>query len=101
MQGKYICIDLGTANTLVFVKNEGVVIREPSVVAYDTKTNKVITVGSDAKNEKSTYVSLKGLAQSKADVAFYSNRALDTLASLPCKNDFLEELIRMLICRSK
>jgi geranylgeranyl diphosphate synthase type II len=58
-------------------------------------------VGSDAKNEKSTYVSLKGLAQSKADVAFYSNRALDTLASLPCKNDFLEELIRMLICRSK
>ena len=58
-------------------------------------------VGSDAKNEKSTYVSLKGLAQSKADVALYSNRALDTLASLPCKNDFLEELIRMLICRSK
>jgi geranylgeranyl diphosphate synthase type II len=58
-------------------------------------------VGSDAKNDKSTYVSLEGLAQSKADVAFYSNRALDTLASLPCKNDFLEELIRMLICRSK
>ncbi|MBQ9082508.1 MAG: polyprenyl synthetase family protein [Clostridia bacterium] len=58
-------------------------------------------VGSDAKNEKSTYVSLKGLAQSKADVEFYSNRALNTLASLPCKNAFLEELIRMLICRSK
>ncbi len=58
-------------------------------------------VGSDAKNEKSTYVSLKGLEQSRADVEFYSNRALDTLASLPGSNPFLEELIRMLIHRNK
>lgn len=44
-----IGIDLGTANTLVFVKGKGVVIREPSVVAMHKKTKKVIAVGSEAK----------------------------------------------------
>lgn len=58
-------------------------------------------VGSDAKNDKCTYVSLKGLKQAKEDVAFYSNRALETLASLPYENAFLEELIKMLISRNK
>jgi rod shape-determining protein MreB len=44
-----IAIDLGTANTLVFVKGNGVVLSEPSVVAMDTKTEKVLAVGSAAK----------------------------------------------------
>jgi len=44
-----IGIDLGTANTLVFVKDKGIVIREPSVVAVDTKANRVVAVGTDAK----------------------------------------------------
>lgn len=44
-----IAIDLGTANTLVFVKGWGVVLSEPSVVAIDNKTNKVVAVGSAAK----------------------------------------------------
>ncbi|MBR4451175.1 MAG: rod shape-determining protein [Clostridia bacterium] len=46
-----IGIDLGTANTLVFVKGKGVVIREPSVVAVDQKTTppKVVAVGAQAK----------------------------------------------------
>ena len=44
-----IGIDLGTANTLVWVKNKGIVIREPSVVAMHKKTKKVIAVGSEAK----------------------------------------------------
>lgn len=44
-----IGIDLGTANTLVFVKNKGIVIREPSVVAMHRKTKKVIAIGSEAK----------------------------------------------------
>ncbi|MDS1029429.1 rod shape-determining protein [Bacillota bacterium LX-D] len=42
-------IDLGTANTLVYVKGKGIVIREPSVVAIDTNTNSVLAVGSAAK----------------------------------------------------
>ena len=47
-----IGIDLGTANTLVYVKGKGIVIREPSVVAVDRKLNppKVVAVGSEAKD---------------------------------------------------
>ncbi len=46
-----IGVDLGTANTLVFVKGKGIVIREPSVVAVDERTNPktVVAVGTDAK----------------------------------------------------
>ena len=40
-----IGIDLGTANTLVYVKDKGIVLREPSVVALDTTTRKVRAVG--------------------------------------------------------
>ncbi len=44
-----IGIDLGTANTLVYVKDQGIVLREPSVVAVQSGTNKVLAVGDDAK----------------------------------------------------
>ena len=47
--GRDVAIDLGTANTLVFVKGQGIVLSEPSVVAIDTKTDKVVAVGSTAK----------------------------------------------------
>lgn len=47
--GKDIGIDLGTANTLVHVKGKGIVIREPSVVAINKKTNAIIAVGDAAK----------------------------------------------------
>lgn len=43
-------IDLGTANTLVYVKGKGVVVREPSVVALHTDTGLIEAVGSPAKN---------------------------------------------------
>ena len=44
-----IGIDLGTANTLVYSKNKGIVVNEPSVVAIDSVTNKVLAVGTEAK----------------------------------------------------
>jgi rod shape-determining protein MreB len=44
-----IGIDLGTANTLVYVKDQGIVLREPSVVAVQSGTNKVLAVGDEAK----------------------------------------------------
>ena len=44
-----IGIDLGTANSLVWVKGKGIVIREPSVVAMHKKTKKVIAIGTEAK----------------------------------------------------
>ena len=47
---KSIGIDLGTANTLVFMKGKGVIMREPSVVAVDTKNDTVKFVGSEAKD---------------------------------------------------
>ncbi len=45
-----IGIDLGTASILVFVKGKGVVLREPSVVAMDKNTGKLLKVGADAQN---------------------------------------------------
>lgn len=46
---KDLAMDLGTANTLIYVKNEGVVLNEPSVVAIDRRTNRVLAVGQEAK----------------------------------------------------
>src|SRR5215210_5070723 len=48
--GRDVAIDLGTSNTGVFVNGEGIVLSEPSVVAIDNKTDKVIAVGSAAKS---------------------------------------------------
>jgi len=45
-----IGIDLGTANTLVYVHGHGIVVNEPSVVAVNQKTGRVIAVGTEAKN---------------------------------------------------
>jgi rod shape-determining protein MreB len=42
-------IDLGTANTLVYVKNHGIVLREPSVVAIDKESRRVLAIGAEAK----------------------------------------------------
>jgi len=42
-------IDLGTANTLVYVKGQGIVLREPSVVALDRETRRVLAIGAEAK----------------------------------------------------
>ncbi|PSL35138.1 rod shape-determining protein MreB [Planomicrobium soli] len=47
---KDVGIDLGTANTLVFIKNKGIVLREPSVVAKNTNTGEIVAVGNDARN---------------------------------------------------
>lgn len=47
---KDVGIDLGTANTLVFIKNKGIVLREPSVVAKNTRTDEIVAVGNDARN---------------------------------------------------
>src|SRR4051812_32803676 len=44
-----IGIDLGTANTLVYVRGEGIILREPSVVAVNEKTGRVVAVGNHAK----------------------------------------------------
>jgi rod shape-determining protein MreB len=47
--GRDMAIDLGTANTLVYVRGEGIALSEPSVVAIDTRTERVHAVGNEAK----------------------------------------------------
>jgi rod shape-determining protein MreB and related proteins len=47
--GRRIAIDLGTANVLVFLPKRGIVINEPSVVALDTDTNRIMAIGAEAK----------------------------------------------------
>ena len=49
MMSNDIGIDLGTASILVYIKGKGVVLKEPSVVALDRETNKVITFGEEAR----------------------------------------------------
>lgn len=49
MLGMHIGIDLGTANVLVYVKGRGIVLNEPSVVAYSAAENKVVAVGEEAR----------------------------------------------------
>ena len=46
---KNIGIDLGTANTLVYMEGKGIVLREPSVVAVDNTTGEVLAVGQEAR----------------------------------------------------
>lgn len=50
MLGKDIGIDLGTANSLIYIKGQGIVLNEPSIVALETNTNKIVAVGEEAKD---------------------------------------------------
>lgn len=48
-KAKDMGIDLGTANTLIYVKDSGIILNEPSVIAVDSDTSKILAVGADAK----------------------------------------------------
>ncbi|HIW89112.1 MAG TPA: rod shape-determining protein [Candidatus Ligilactobacillus excrementipullorum] len=50
MGTKNIGIDLGTANTIVYAEGKGIVLREPSVVAKNTKSGEIVSVGSEARD---------------------------------------------------
>ena len=49
MAGTDIGIDLGTASILVYIKGKGVVLKEPSVVAFDRDTNRIKAIGEEAR----------------------------------------------------
>ena len=57
--------------------------------------------GSDEKNQKTTYVTIEGLEKAKKDVEILSAQAIEDLNKLPGNNEFLENLIRILIKRQK
>ena len=50
--GRDMAVDLGTANTLVYVRGRGIVLNEPSVVAIDVKDGKPLAVGAEAKRAR-------------------------------------------------
>ena len=50
MMSNDIGIDLGTASILVYIKGKGVVLKEPSVVAIDRDTNKIMAIGEEARS---------------------------------------------------
>jgi len=58
-------------------------------------------VGSDAKNQKTTYVSLEGLEKAQTDQRQLSDEAIAMLDEITCENVFLKEIIRSLVNRSK
>lgn len=58
-------------------------------------------IGSDADNNKETYVTLFGFEKAKADVEEYSQSALDILSSFDKKNEFLIDLVKSLVYRTK
>ncbi len=58
-------------------------------------------VGSDEKNHKTTYVTLRGLEAASGDVERLSKRAIDVLRQLPVQNEFLIELLKYLVRREK
>ncbi|MDQ3096102.1 MAG: rod shape-determining protein, partial [Actinomycetota bacterium] len=47
--GRDMAVDLGTANTLVYVRGRGVMLNEPSVVAMNAQTREILAVGAEAK----------------------------------------------------
>ena len=67
MFSRDIGIDLGTANTLVYMKNKGIVMREPSVVAVDVRTDSVLAVGTEAKEMIARLYHSRQTAQGRRD----------------------------------
>ena len=61
---KDIGIDLGTANSLIYVKRQGIVVNEPSVAAMNAKTNHILAVGDEA----SQVAGMLGMADGRADL---------------------------------
>ena len=74
-----LAIDLGTANTLVYARNQGIVVREPSVVVVNQLTNRIEAVGAEAKEpvasefRKIIEVQQFGVPVSEAVTKLYDN----------------------------
>ena len=88
-----IGVDLGTANTLVFVKGKGIVIREPSVVAVDERTNPktVVAVGADAK---------RMIGRTPGSITAVRPLKDGVIADFDMTSDMLKEFIRRAISGS-
>ena len=90
-------------NVEKIAKNVGIAFQIQDDILDITSTTDVLgkPVHSDEKNNKTTYVSLCGIEQSKKDVEKYSKEAIEILDNINGNNDFLKQLIIKLINRKK
>ena len=56
-----MAIDLGTASTLIYIKEQGIVLNEPSVVTIEANSKKILAVGEEAKKNGGAYTRKPGL----------------------------------------
>jgi len=105
---KDLAIDLGTANTVVYVKNKGVVIREPTIVATDIKNGTVLAVGNDAKKMagrtpqsitvtrplRDGVIADFTVTENFWNTSFARHRAVDSLPGRACLSAFLQASLR-------
>lgn len=75
-------------------------IRDDILDVEGSQTQLGKPIGSDARNQKTTYVTLAGMEQAKKDVESISQEAIDTMAQLTVHNEFLSELIRDMVYRT-
>ncbi|MBE7034764.1 MAG: MreB/Mrl family cell shape determining protein [Ruminococcaceae bacterium] len=98
--GQDIGIDLGTATILVYIKNKGVVLKEPSVVAIDTNTGKVLKVGKEAQNmigrTPGNIVAIRPLRDGVISDYDTTEKMIRYFLRKVCKNRFFKP--RVMIC---
>lgn len=84
-------------------RNVGIAFQIQDDILDVTSTQEVLgkPIGSDARNEKTTYVTLQGMDASAAEVRRLSRESTEMLRQMPGDTLFLEELIRMLTVRMK
>lgn len=82
-----IGIDLGTANSLVYVKNRGLVINEPTVATINTKTNQILAVGEEAK---------KMLGRTPGHISVIRPLVGGVVSDFDVTQDFLREILKKL-----
>ena len=88
---------------LSIARNVGLAFQIQDDILDVTSTMEVLgkPIGSDAKNEKTTYVTLEGIQKAQEDVTSLMQEAIDLLHTLPVKNEFLENLLVYLMSREK
>lgn len=98
--GQDIGIDLGTATVLVYVKGKGIVLREPSVVAIDKNTNKLLAVGEEARRmlgrTPGNIVAIRPLRDGVISDYDITERMLKYFLKKVCKNRIFKP--RVIIC---
>ncbi len=98
--GQDIGIDLGTATVLVYIKGKGIVLREPSVVAIDKNTNKLLAVGEEARKmigrTPGNIVAIRPLRDGVISDYDVTERMLKYFINKVCKNRIFKP--RIMVC---